>query len=77
MRDTERKLTTRTALDDAGVKTGEKKRPQVVGFRRTPEKQDRFSGSSRRVQSIGGGRTVAGLDATNANGLLTRKSPDR
>jgi TRAP-type C4-dicarboxylate transport system permease small subunit len=39
MRDTKRKTTT---VDDAAGETSEKKRPQVVGFRRAVEKRDRF-----------------------------------
>jgi len=50
-RDTRRKTTTRTAVDDAAGESSEKKRPQVVGSRRAVEKRDRFSGRSRWIQS--------------------------
>jgi len=45
-RDTKRKATTRTAVDDAAGETGEKKRPQIVGLKRTNEEHDRFMGRS-------------------------------
>ncbi|SRR6266851_4886546 len=48
-RDTKHKTTT---VDNAAGDKSEKKRPQVVGSQRTVEKRDRFSGRSRRVQTI-------------------------
>jgi hypothetical protein len=50
-RDTKRKTTTRSAEDDVA---SEKKRPQVVGSRRTVGRNDHFSGKSRWVQSMRG-----------------------
>jgi hypothetical protein len=47
-RDTRRKTTT---VVDAAGETSEKKRPHIVGSRRTVEKRDRFWGRSRWVQS--------------------------
>jgi hypothetical protein len=73
-RDTKRKTTTRTAVDDAAGETGEKKRPQIVGPKRTNEKHDRFLERSRRASSTRGGHTAAGLAATTANVWRTRGS---
>jgi hypothetical protein len=53
-KDSKRKTTTRTAVGDAAGETEEKKRLRIVSPRRNIEKQDRFSGSSRWVQSMGG-----------------------
>ena len=53
-RDTKRKTTTRTAADDAAGVTGEKKRPQIVGPKRTNEKHDRFMERSHRASSTRG-----------------------
>jgi hypothetical protein len=53
-RDSKRKTTTRTAAGGAAGKTEENKRLQIVSPRRNIEKQDRFSGSSRWVQGMGG-----------------------
>jgi hypothetical protein len=50
-RDTKRKTTTRTAVDDAAGESSEKKRPQVVGSRRAADKRGRFSGRSRWLQN--------------------------
>ncbi len=53
-RDTKRKTTTRTAVDDAAGETGEKKRPQIVGPKRTNEKHVRFMERSHRASSTRG-----------------------
>jgi len=50
-RDTKRKTTARTAVDDATGETSEKKPPQIAAFRRTSEKQNRLSRMSRFVPS--------------------------
>src|SRR5258708_19801842 len=50
-RDTKRKTTARTAVDDAAGETSEKKRPQIVSSRRTSEKQNRLSRMSGFVPS--------------------------
>jgi hypothetical protein len=73
-RDTRRKTTT---VVDAAGETSEKKRPHIVGSRRTVEKRDRFGGGHAGSRAGEVGRPVAGPDATSANGLRTRRSPGR
>ena len=53
-RDTKRKTTTRVAVDDAAGETGEEKRPQIVGPKRTNEKHDRFMERSHLASSTRG-----------------------
>jgi uncharacterized membrane protein YccC len=50
-RDTKRKTTARTAVDDAAGEASEEKRPRIVASRRTSEKQNRLSRMSRFVPS--------------------------
>ena len=50
-RDTKRKTTTRTAVDDAAGATGEKKRLRIVGSPGHSGKQNRFPGMSRSAAS--------------------------
>ena len=76
-RDTRRKTTTRTAVDDAAGESSEKKRPQVVGSRRAVESVTAFREGHAGSRAGEVGRAIAGLDATSANGLRMRRSPDR
>ncbi len=88
-RDTKRKIAARTAMDEEASETSGKKRLET-GASASTEKRDRFSGRPRQMHREKGSRgcrlgcdecerarAVAGLDATNASGLLMKKLPDR
>ena len=71
-RDTKRKTTTRAAVDDAAGGTSEKTRLQAAD-RASTEKRHAFP-EGHAAPRAGRAVALAGLDATAANGLLTRKS---
>ena len=75
-RDSKRKTTNRTAVNDSAGETDEKKL-QIVSPRRASKRGIAFREAHAGSRVWENGRGIAGLEAASANELLTRKSPDR
>jgi hypothetical protein len=76
-RDTKHKTATRTAVDDAASESSEKNVRKLLVPEGPPKSVTAFREGHAGSTAGEVGRAVAGLDATSANGLRMRSSPDR